>query len=399
MDGTTGRWLRILLIYLIGIFGMLVVSEAISALRGIAMEFHPRSPAMIGWVMSLPALAAVLSALIIGWIVDNVGDRRILLIGGAVMVAGDIGVVMAGDITSLLVWRLVSGFGYVGVVVAAVTMIVRVAQGRERVTALALWSTTIPASFVAASLYGLVTGGQLGWRLVFQSHAVGTVLLLALAWFLLPARPAGEKTMSRMAGIGAVLRSPLPYILGLSFAFAAFLQTGFVAALPHLLSERIGASVEQVHSFNILAMLCNIAGAFALGELLRRGVSAWIIGAGAVLLCAAAASALVIAPTALMPAMLMNCLLMLGLGVLVGMWALMPLVSPSPMSNGATSGLLTQITVLGVLFGPPSVFMAASAGVPGLLTFIAVAVVGSCIGWPVWLKSDAAAPPATAVAH
>ena len=35
-------------------------------------------------------------------------------------------------------------------------------------------------------------------------------------------------------------------------------------------------------------------------------------------------------------------------------------MAPSPQAMGATSGLVTQLTLLGVLFGPPAAFAALS---------------------------------------
>jgi DHA1 family inner membrane transport protein len=398
MPETTGtnQWPRIILIYCVGVFGMLVVSSALPALGGIAAEFHPPSASIIGWVMSAPALAAVLASLIIGWFVDRFGDRPVMLLGGLVVLAGDLGVIASHDLSALLVWRVLAGVGYVCMVVAAVTMISRLTQGPQRIAALALWSTVIPASFVVASAYGAMIGGAANWRFAFWSHGAGTAVLMVLAMALLPARKDGPSGISRIAGIRQVLTSPWPYLLGLSFAAAAFIQTGFVATLPRILSSSIGTTEAQVHSFNLLAMLCNIAGAFTFGILFRKGVRCRLIGIGSVVLCAIAGSGLILAPTSLMLAVAMNCVLMFGLGIMVGMWALLPIVTPSPGSTGATSGLLTQITVLGVLFGPPMAFKSLAGGTSGILLFLGLALCVCLIGWPVWRKAGHSAPSNTA---
>ncbi|NWK96460.1 MFS transporter [Sphingobium lactosutens] len=386
-DAVRAPWPHIILIYLIGVFGMMVVSAALPALGGIAREFHPPSPATIGWVMSIPALAAAVASLAVGWLVDRFGDRRMMILGSLLVLLGDGGVVTSTSMDLLLGWRVTAGLGYVCMVVAAVTMISRLTSGRARIAALALWSTVIPASFVVASLYGAVVGHGAGWRTVFLLHGGGVALLTLLALVRLPGRPAEEPTRSRLDGIGLVLRSPWPYALGASFAAAAFLQTGFVATLPRLLASGIGASEAQVHSFNALAMICNMVGAFSFGLLYNRGLKPWQMGFGAVLLCGAAGLGLVLAPTNLALAILMNCALMFGLGILVGMWALLPAVTPSPQTTGATSGLITQITLLGVLFGPPAAFNALHAGPEMMLIFLGAALAASMVGWPIWRRN------------
>ncbi|WP_260928131.1 MFS transporter [Novosphingobium sp. 9] len=380
-------WFLIVLIYINGLAGMLVVSAALPALPGIGAEFHPQSPALIGLVMSMPALAAATCSLLIGALVDRIGDRTVLVLGCLLVLAGDIGVIASPSIELLLACRVLAGLGYVCMVVAAVTMITRLTFGRTRTAALGLWSTVIPASFIVASIYGAVAGQTLGWRWIFGAHAAFVAILAVLALALLPGREVQLTGPSRLKGLGAVLRTPFPYLLGISFAAAAFLQTGFVATLPHMLGASIGLGKNLAYSFNAAAMLCNVIGAFSFGLVYNRGISARALGFVAVALCALPGALLVMAPGTPALAMLLNCLMMAGLGLLVGMWALMPQVAPSPTCIGATSGLITQITLLGVLFGPPVAFAAGSFGAHGTLIYLLIGVVISLIALPVWQRS------------
>jgi hypothetical protein len=83
-----------------------------------------------------------------------------------------------------------------------------------------------------------------------------------------------------------------------------------------------------------------------------------------------------------------------GCGLLVGMWALVPRCAPSPASMGATSGLITQLTLIGVLLGAPLAFMAQSAATAGpMLTLIVVATL-VCLGSgaPIWLRAGSPSP-------
>jgi predicted MFS family arabinose efflux permease len=384
------RWPRILLIYALGVFAVAVISIAVPEAGGIAREFHPDSPAAIGWVISMPALVAASGALIVGSMVDTLGDRRILIAGGLILVAGDVGVMMSHSLSVLLGWRVVGGIGYVCTAVAAVTMMTRLTQGRQRTAALALWSTVIPASFILAFLVGSVLLAPGQWRAAFGWHATIAAILLVFAVLCLPARKDGEVVIARTAGIGLVLRSYWPYILGLSFAANAFMQTGVIASLPTMLSASLGVSETSVHSFNIVAMLINVLGALGVGALLNARVSALAIGLIGVLLCGFACLGLVFVPSGFLQAMAMNCTFMLGCGMLVGLWALLPRVAPSAQTLGATSGLITQITLVGVLFGPPAALASVSKGPSGFLVFVAISLVGSLIGLPVWLKANSA---------
>ena len=399
------RWPAIIVIYCLSIASAMTVSEGVPALGAIAGEFHPHAPAIIGLVMSAPALVVAIGGLVTGWVVDMAGDRRLLLSGGIVMMLGDVGTILSPSIGSLLACRVIGGIGYLLMAVAAVTMVTRITQGRARVAALALWSTVIPASFIAAFLFGALFLG-LGWRWIFGMHAAASLILLALGAAVLPGKTPGDAVVSRTRGVIDVLRSPAPYALGFSFAAAAFVQSGMIAVLAQLLAAKTGASEAQVQSFGILAMLFNMGGAFAVGALLNRGVAAWAIGALGIVLAGASTLTLAMLVSDLATAIAVNCALMLGCGLLAGLWALLPRVAPSPQSIGATSGLITQITLIGVLFGPPCAFAAFGAGPIGFVLLVVVLLLGTAGAVPIWLKKSSQEPfagaaraPATGALH
>lgn len=384
-DQAVSRWPAIILIYCLSVASAMVVSEGVPALGGIAAEMHPPSPATIGLVMSLPALVVAIGGLAAGWLVDRAGDRRLLLLGGVFLLLGDGGVIASGSIGTLLAWRIVGGVGYLLMAVAAVTMLMRVSAGRARVAALALWSTVIPASFIGAFVAGALLLG-LGWRWVFGIHALVSAVLLLIGLQALPPRAEADIVVSRTAGIVTVLRTPWPYALGISFAAAAFIQTGMIAVLASLLQMRIGATEVQVQSFGIVAMLLNMTGAFSVGMMLNRGVPAWAIGIAGAALTAVCTLLLRIVVADLTTAIVADCALLFGCGLLAGMWALLPRVAPSPQTLGATSGLVTQITLFGVLIGPPAAFTALSFGTFGFVVLIAAMLIGTACAVPVWLR-------------
>lgn len=382
---------RIAVIFGLGVMGAMTVSEAVTELSAIAREFHPGNPSTIGLVMSLPSLVVAVGALVAGYIVDRVGDRPVLLAGATLAILGDICVMLAPSLDVVLAARLLNGLGYVLITVSAITVMMRITSGKQRTMALALWSTFVPASFILPFMTAGIAAAFGNWRAAFGSHASITALLLVLAVLCLPARDAEAAQPSRTAGLLAVLRTPRPYLLGLSFGANAFLLSGIVASLAPYLARHYGANELEVQHWNIVAMLADIAGCLLVGRSLNRGVSGTAIGLAGIGLTVVPAAALYGLPLGIAGSIVASWIFTFGSGLLVGMWTLVPYCAPSPKSLGATSGLVTQVTLVGVLLGTPLSFAAQAAASP--LPMVALVVVGSLVclaaGLPIWMLAGA----------
>jgi predicted MFS family arabinose efflux permease len=339
--------------------------------------------------MSMPSLVVAVGALIAGYLVDRRGDRPVLLIGAIVAILGDILVILSPTLSLLLAARLFTGIGYVLVAVSAVTILIRITAGKQRTAALSLWSTFVPMSFILPFLFvGLVMHFG-AWRMSFSIHASLTFILMLMAFFWLPGRQAGAFQPLRTHGLKDVLRSPLPYLLGLSFATDSFLQTGLISSLAPYLSGRYGGAPADVQVWNVVAMCFNIAGCLLVGRLLNRGVPVYAIAMTGICVAAASIVAIYALSIGVMGSVFASWSFMFGSGLLVGMWALVPACAPSPDSIGATSGLVTQITLFGVLIGPPLYFAGlASGSATHMLLLGLVPLVGYFIAVPAWLHAS-----------
>lgn len=355
--GAQSSWGRILLIYAIGVIGAASISQVVPIVGDIAKLFHLSRP-QGGWVISTPSLVVAVGALLFGWLVDKFGDKPLLLLGCGVLVLGDIGVTFADSAPMLYGMRVVEGLGYVAIAVAAVTMLTRTTQGARRTSALTLWSSFVPMSFAVPLILTAQLAGTGQWRWAFTGHAIVLTVLGCAALLWLP-KPESQRAALRTAGLTSVLRSPAPYLLGLAFACGAFMQTGVVSTLPHMLAGRFGVSIGLASSIGTLGMVFNTVGALAVGPLLNRGTGAFTVSVIGVLLALIGGIALYVPGSAFTFAAGASCLFFFGAGIIVGLWALLPRVAPKPSCIGATSGLVTQIVLWGVLFGPPAAFAAA----------------------------------------
>lgn len=354
-----GSWPSIFLIYALGVLGATTISQVIPVIGELAGVF--RAGPQVGWIISSPSALVAVGALLTGWIVDRVGDKPVLLAGSAIVVLGDIGAALASNFSVLLAMRIVEGVGYVGIGVAAITMMIRITQGPRRNLALTLWSSFIPMSFALPFLVAGPLSQPGRWQWAFLGHAIVMGALLIVGLTQLPGRRS-EHVPSRTAGLAAVLRSPGPYVLGFCFACAAFVQTGVVSTLPRLLSMRYGVSIAEASAVGTAGMLLNILGCLSVGPMLNRGVRPFSVAVGGVCFTIAGGVTLGLALPGFHAAAAISCVFFFGAGVIVGLWALLPSVAPSRQSLGATSGMVTQLTLWGVLFGPPVAFAAEAGG-------------------------------------
>jgi DHA1 family inner membrane transport protein len=364
-------WGTVVLIYIISVLAAASIGQAIPIVGDIARYFHATRQ-QVSWVISMPSALVAVGALLIGWLVARVGDKPLILLGIGLLILGDMGVTVVSSVQALLAMRVLEGLGYALVAVSSVTMISRVTQGKRRTSALTLWSSYIPMSFAIPLVLAGLLAGTGHWRWAFSGHALA-LLLLGLAAFSLPARPRASRVAGN-TGLTTVLRTPACYALGIAFACTAFVQLGIMSTLTPVLQARYGLSIQLASSVLTTGSLINIVGCVLMGWLLNRGLPPLLLALGSVALAALAASAVYLPGAPVGAEVALAWLYFLGTGLLTGLWALLPAVAPTPASRGAASGLVTQLTLWGVLFGPPAAFAAQAHGSPGEIALIVAAM-------------------------
>jgi MFS family permease len=387
-----GSWGVILLVYAVGVLSAATISQAIPVIGDLARLFH--AGAQAGWIISIPSALVAIGALLAGWLVDRFGDKAVLVVGCAIIIAGDAGVVGAPSLHWLLAMRVLEGVGYFCISVAALAILTRATHGKRRNSALALWSSYIPMSFALPFVFAGQLAGSDHWRWAFKGHALMLATLLLPALMVLPAgrRAAGS---SRSAGLARVLRTPGPYVLGFTFACMAFMQTGLLSILPRLLTGQYGVTIGVAGSVGTLGMMCKAAGCLAGGPLLNHRVPPTIIAGAGIALAIAGGVSLGFPLPSFGLAVVTSCIFFFGAGLVVGLWALVPTVAPDRNCLGAVSGVVTQVAIWGVLLGPPAAFAAQAEG-GWALESAGIIVAGAIIVLCVWLVVTRMTPDADA---
>ncbi|MDR5734020.1 MFS transporter [Caballeronia sp. LZ025] len=352
---TAGSWPCIILLYIYGTVATSLVTQSVPVIGDIAAYFH-LSHAASGWVISIPSLITALGALFAGWLVDRIGDKRVILGGAMFAFVGNLGVVFAHDLTALFASRLLEGVGYLSLTVGAVTLIMRTTSGARRSIALGLWTshTAVGIGMTLSIVAPLAQRGEM-WRWAFGGHAILMAVLVALA-FLLPRKHA-DAQVRRLSDIWLVLRSRAPYRVALASGASAFIQTGVMAALTVYLAKRFQISISTAAGIGTLAEVFVAIGCLSVGHLLKAGTKTWMLALGGGIVMLAGGIVMYLPATSLVGAAIAVCAFSLGIGTVNGaIWTLVPGAAPTPATLGATSGLVSQATYLGVLLGPPAIF-------------------------------------------
>ncbi len=192
-------------------------------------------------VLTLPALFIVIGAPIVGYIVDKMGRKRLLIVAAVLYaVAGGSGY-LASSIWMLLISRAFLGLGVAGVMTSVTTLITDYYTGRARSTFLGLQAAFMG---LGGTLF-LPIGGVLAdinWRAPFLLYLSSLLIIPFIIRILYePARHTPENLQSAAGGVNRVPLRLMVFV----YANAAFMQIVFYTVpvqLPFYLQGLVGAT-------------------------------------------------------------------------------------------------------------------------------------------------------------
>ena len=379
-------------------FSFGLVSSAIAVLVTPIRSDLGLSFSQMGIVLGSWQLTYIAAAIPLGLLVDRMGLRNALTLGGLLMAASALARAYAGDFLSLLLAVGLFGIGGPIVSIGLPKLVSTWFPARERGLATAVYITTV----TLGSAVGLAGTGPLflpwfgDWRSLYQGFALVTAGL-ALAWLLLgrdrpPLQPPSERIRWRSA-LGQVVRSPAVLMISIIGLTGFLISHGLNNWLPQMLESR---GFDPLTSGTV-ATLPRLSA--VLGGLLAAQAARWLGGAAqataAILLISAAALASLITDAG--STTLAAALLLLGLA----MSGIMPLTSVMLMDRpevgsermGVAMGYYFAVGEIGGFGGPAllGVTLDLSGGFTLGISLIIAATVLTLL--PVaWLLRNARAP-------
>lgn len=203
--------------------------------------------AQLGWLVGLYLLPGVVFALPGGLLGARFGDRRLVLVGLALMAVGGGWLAVSSSIAEASAARLVSGIGAVTLNVLVTKMVADWFDGKERLLAMSILINSWPIGIGVSLLLLSPLGQAAGWRWGIASTTLFSAIGFAAIWgiYRAPATAAAQASATNV-GLGVLSRlewrllliGSLPWLL-----YNAAFQI-MVSFLPSFLVER-GLNIAQ----------------------------------------------------------------------------------------------------------------------------------------------------------
>ena len=293
-----------------------------------------------------------------GMLVDRMGIRRIVVVGGVTMALASLAGAFATSGPQLLAARIVEGFGFVTLTVAAPKMLVAATDGAARRFILGIWGTYMPVGIALSLVIATVLLEPVGWRgLWFLNTGIILLFLVVFVWSTAPGRwrmPAVGGGVLDGASVRATLARPGPWLFGLCFLIFAVQWQALMAWLPTFLIETQDRSLAGAALLTALFVLATALGSVGSAWLMHLGAARWLLlgiaftGMG---VCAAALFAPFTPVAAKIP--LAVCFALVGGPVPSACFEGGIAHAPDAARVAMAAGFVAQGAALGAVLGPP----------------------------------------------
>lgn len=266
------RWI-VLAVISIAMGGNYYIYDSINPLERIFIEHLGFSGTRFGWLNSSYSVAAVLTLLVGGIIIDKIGIRKSLLIFTVLCLLGAGLTAAKGEFAVMVAGRTVLGLGAESMIVAVTTALAKWFKGKELSFAFGVNLTVSRLASVAAdnsptwaqsAFYPQGAAGPPSWRgpLLIAVGAGVLSLLCALIYWVLETHAvrryalgkAGEIDKLEMKGVLRFDRSYW-YVVGLCFTFYSAIFPFRTFAIDFFTNKLLAASggVSAAEAVRILA--------------------------------------------------------------------------------------------------------------------------------------------------
>lgn len=370
-----GGWPAIVLVYGIGVLAAAQLGK-FAALIPLVRADLGIGLTSAAWLASLIEAGGATMGIFAGFVVRRFGTSTMLSVGLGVLALAGIGQVLAWNVPVLFAWRLAESLGYLAIVVAAPTLIARLAGPQRLTAAMSLWSSFFPIGLALGTVLGGLATLVLPWRMIVLA---GAAVAAGALLFALRIRPG----LTEPPAPGRARPNGATWAMACGFGAYTTFCVGFLALLPSYLVEQQGFDPSLAGVVGGAASVVAIAGSAYAVVGLRRGrlrltVSALVVPAALLFVAwgdvgpwlVAGASILLSAISGIIPAVA---------------FARMPVLA-GPGGVAVANGLFAQFGASGSMIGPP--LLAACGSHWGWTVAATVGAVASAVSLALMLLAE-----------
>ncbi len=183
MTKTRNRWIGLVFISM-AISLVIIDGTIVNTIFPHVIEALKLTSTQVQWVQESYVLVFASLLLVWGSLADRIGRRLLLVIGLGIFVAASMWAGLSNDASSMILARVVQGFGGAMVLPTTLSLVNANFQGKERGIAFAVWGATIGGMVALGPVLGgwLATDfGTDGWRLAFNINLpLGLIVIAGL---------------------------------------------------------------------------------------------------------------------------------------------------------------------------------------------------------------------------
>ncbi|MBP2302409.1 MFS transporter [Azospirillum picis] len=274
-DPTSPAWLAIFSLTM-GVFGLLTAEYLpASLLTPMAVDLGV-SEALAGQAVTVTAVVALFSGLLVPVLTRHMDRRRVLLGFSILTIASNLLVAISSSLAILLVMRVFLGIALGGFWSMAAAVAMRLVPSALLPRALSIIFSGIAAGTVVAVPLGSYLGGLFGWRSAFLAAAVIGSVTLAFQLAALP-RLAPRKSTTRLRTVLDVALRPG---IAMGMVGCVLAHTGHYALFTYIrpfLENAAGVQAEGLAMILLGFGVANFAGTLLGGWLMERSLRGTLI--------------------------------------------------------------------------------------------------------------------------
>ncbi len=215
MTTSRTRWIGLLFISL-AISLVIIDGTIVNTIFPEVIKELALSSTEVQWVQESYVLVFAATLLIWGSLADRVGRRRLLLVGIVIFIASSAWAGYSDSASSLILSRIVQGFGGAMVLPTTLSLVNANFQGRERGIAFAVWGSTIGGMVAVGPVLGGWLATDFTWRWAFLINLpLGVIIGIGLLLFVAESKSTAPRR--GLDWVGALLSVLLfgPLVFGL----------------------------------------------------------------------------------------------------------------------------------------------------------------------------------------